>query len=142
MIEAMTGPEIPSEGIKINDWKSEIESAMAEVSRENECDGRDPGNKLRMIDTKISYRRDRNRIYQNGYREKPYRGQREYKTGWAYQPGGNKYRFGWASEPSDRNEESGTIMDTESISRDCKQGKLTPRNRDVRQGFAKASRVV
>ena len=64
------------------------------------------------------------------------------RPGTAGQPGGNKYRFGWASELSDRNEESGTIMDTESISRDCKQGKLTPRNRDVRQGFAKASRVV
>ena len=138
MIEAMTGPEIPSEGIKINDWKSEIESAMAEVSRENRKEGtyqdmnvtrargRDPGDKLRMIDTKISYRRDRNRIYQNGYREKPYRGQREYKTGWAYQPGGNKYRFGWASELSDRNEESGTIMDTESISRDRKAEEIYP----------------
>jgi hypothetical protein len=128
----------PSEGIKINDWKSEIESAMAEVSRENRKEGtyqdmnvtrargRDPGNKLRMIDTKISYRRDRNRTYQNGYREKPYRGQREYKTGWAYQPGGNKYRFGWASELSDRNEESGTIMDTESISRDRKAEEIYP----------------
>jgi hypothetical protein len=92
-----------------------------------------------MIDTKISYRRDRNRTYQNGYREKPYRGQREYKTGWAYQPEGNKYRFSWASEPSGRNEESGTIMDTESISRDRKAGETYP---EKSRGFAEASRVV